>query len=355
MVGRTAQFLDRKDGGAAMSYTAPVRASLDVTYACDLRCIHCRTNTGEIPTHIRKKMMTIDQIQEVIRELDEMNTFEITLTGGEPTMRKGFWDIIAGNRSLSNSTLTVITNAAYPTDEFAERIVDAGISSLRVSVDGTRQAFQDVRLKDSFELVMRRCAFFQEHIQSFKILTTVMRTNYHNIFELVSDLKQRGVRRQDLILVRAHGRGARNNLLLSEDQVTELAGRVADFKHATPAEIYDLNLNAPYLDPSEKFGLTQDVVMYPYMVPNTSIAISATGDVTMSRLYSSEPLGNVKYDSVRSIWEQGQHALQEEQQKHTPEELREIFWEFGAADGTSKPIPLTALLDRQIFEGAEVK
>ncbi|MFF9819386.1 hypothetical protein [Streptomyces sp. NPDC014006] len=38
-------------------YRAPVRASVDVTYACDLRCIHCRTNTGEIPVHIRRRML----------------------------------------------------------------------------------------------------------------------------------------------------------------------------------------------------------------------------------------------------------------------------------------------------------
>lgn len=338
-----------------MSYSAPVRASLDVTYACDLRCIHCRTNTGEIPTHIRRKMMTVDQIRQVIHDLDEMNTFEITLTGGEPTMRKGFWDIISDNGALNHSTLTVITNAAYPSNEFAERIVQSGIASLRVSVDGTRQTFQDVRLKDYFDTVMERCVYFQSRIPSFKILTTVMRTNYHNVFDLVEDLKSRGIRRQDLILVRAHGRGARNNLLLTESQVMELAGRVADFRASTPEEVFDLNLNAPYLDPAEKFGMAQDVVMYPYMVPNTSIAISATGDVTMSRLYSSEPLGNVKYDSIQNIWRQGQDALDQEQQKYTAEELREIFWEFGAAEGTSRPIPLTALLDRQIFEGAEVK
>ncbi|WKV71877.1 radical SAM protein [Streptomyces sp. PCS3-D2] len=73
-------------------YTAPVRASLDVTYACDLRCIHCRTNTGEIPVHIRRKMLSIEQLQDIMLQLDRMGTFEITLTGGEPTIRKGVDD-----------------------------------------------------------------------------------------------------------------------------------------------------------------------------------------------------------------------------------------------------------------------
>lgn len=69
-------------------FSAPVRASIDVTYACDLRCIHCRTNTGEIPLAIRRKMLSIEQLKTVIRDLDKMKTFEITLTGENPQCAK---------------------------------------------------------------------------------------------------------------------------------------------------------------------------------------------------------------------------------------------------------------------------
>ena len=246
-------------------FSAPVRASIDVTYACDLRCIHCRTNTGEIPLAIRRKMLSVEQLQTVMRDLDKMKTFEITLTGGEPTMRKGFWDLLKIVPDLSFSETTLITNAATHDFETLDRIVDGGINSVRVSVDGTRSTFKDVRLVDRYEKVLENSVYLQKRLHSFKVLTTVMRTNLHNIFDLVDDLRSAGIKRQDLILVRAHGRGARNNLLLTEEQTMELHNKVQHFKAQVPKEVYDLNLNAPYLDPTVKPDAVQDVVMYPYL------------------------------------------------------------------------------------------
>ncbi|MEU5198482.1 radical SAM protein [Streptomyces scabiei] len=335
-------------------YTAPVRASLDVTYACDLRCIHCRTNTGEIPVHIRRKMLSIEQLQDIMLQLDRMGTFEITLTGGEPTIRKGFWQLLDVVPKLRHSTVTLITNAAAHTREQLDRIVDSGISSIRVSMDGTRETFAAVRLMDVFDTVVENSIYLRDRVRSFKVLTTVMKTNQHNVFDLAHYLRAHGFRRQDLILVRAHGRGGRNRLLLTEEETMAVHRKVTEFKRDVPATDFDLNLNAPYLVPGEKLRPFQDVVMFPYLVRDSSIAISATGDVTMSRLYSAAPLGNTKDVPVQEIWTQGQQQLVQEQEEFTEERLREIFWDFATGDGPDGP-PLTSLLDRQIFEGAEVR
>jgi hypothetical protein len=49
--------------------------------------------------------------------------------------------------------------------------------------------------------------------------------------------------------------------------------------------------------------------------------------------------------------------LSEEVEENSEESLREIFWNFAEQDGRGGPVPvkLTALLDRQIFEGYEVR
>lgn len=94
--------------------------------------------------------------------------------------------------------------------------------------------------------------------------------------------------------------------------------------------------------------------MFPYYIRDSGVAISATGDVTMSRLYSALPLGNTKEASVQDIWKLGQAQVEQEQEEFTEDRLREIFWSFAADDGKVS-IPLTSLLDRQIFEGAEVR
>lgn len=337
-------------------YSAPVRASVDVTYACDLRCIHCRTNTGEIPAAIRRRMMTIEQLSGVIRDLDRMGTFEITLTGGEPTIRKGFWQLIETVRELSFATVTLITNAANLSAAELDRIVDSGISSIRVSIDGTRDTFTAVRKMDIFDQVIANSRYLLDRVRSFKVLTTVMKTNRHNVMELARFLRAEGFRRQDLILVRAHGRGGRNRLLLTEEETLRLHDDVQRFRRDVPRTDFELNLNAPYLVPGTAMPSYQDVVLYPYVVKDTSVAISATGDVTMSRLYSPHPLGNVKERPFADIWTAGQAQCAQELAEFSEERLREIFWDFAAAgSGDETPIPLTSLLDRQIFEGYEVR
>nr|QFF92397.1 radical SAM superfamily protein [Rathayibacter iranicus] len=337
-----------------MSYSAPVRASVDITYACDLRCIHCRTNTGEIPVHIRRRMLGTEQLQDILRQLDDLGTFEITLTGGEPTMRKSFWDVIQVVPELKYSIVTLITNAANLSFEQLDQLIEQGINSIRVSVDGTRETFLKVRLLDMFEQVMTNAAYLAKRVDSFKILTTAMTTNYDNLLDLTEYLRREGFRRQDLILVRAHGRGGRNRLLLTEGQTMALHRKVREFQEYVSPMEFDLRLNAPYLV-KEKTPSYDDVIMYPYRVRDTSIAISATGDVTMSRLYSAEPLGNLKDKSLRDIWEQGQEQLEREQAEYPEDKLREIFWEFAPEDGQRTDYGFTSLLDRQIFEGYEVR
>jgi MoaA/NifB/PqqE/SkfB family radical SAM enzyme len=333
--------------------SAPVRVSIDLTYICDLRCIHCRTNTGEVPFRILKHMMSVDTIIQTVRDLDEMKTFEITFTGGEPTIHPQFWDIVEGIGKLKFASITLITNAATLTTERVDRLAAAGIQSVRVSVDGTRAKFREIRKKDLFERVVQNIGLLRKRIPNLKILTTVMTANFDNVFDLAEFAVEAGFRRQDLILVRAHGRGGRNGLTLSEGQVRETERRTLEFQARIHPDVLDLNLNAPYLSPDPPERMMWDVVMYPYLVKDASLAISATGDVTMSRLYSPKPIGNVKFDRIGRVWETAQDDLATESEQFDIDRLREIFWNF-QADESAEATELFPLLDRQIFDGAEV-
>jgi MoaA/NifB/PqqE/SkfB family radical SAM enzyme len=304
--------------------------------------------------HIRRAMLSVEQLKQVMVDLDRMGTFEITLTGGEPSMRKGFWSLIDVVPTLKHASVTLITNAANLRKDQMDRIVDSGIRSIRVSMDGTRETFEQVRLVDAFDTVVENSVYLRDRVDSFKVLTTVMKTNLHNVLDLTAFLRAHGFTRQDQILVRAHGRGGRNRLLLTEQETMDLYARVRDFRLVVSPSEFDLNLNAPYLVPGEPISPVQDVVMFPYVFRDSSVAVSATGDVTMSRLYSPAPLGNTKDLSFEEIWRLGQEQLVEEQEAFDEAELRRIFWDFAGAEKAELPV-FTSLLDRQIFEGYAVR
>lgn len=69
------------------------RIELDITYECNLKCLHCNRSCTQAPTQTH---MTLDQIQRFVRESIKHNKkWEIiNVLGGEPTLHPEFEDII---------------------------------------------------------------------------------------------------------------------------------------------------------------------------------------------------------------------------------------------------------------------
>ena len=69
---------------------APICLTWELTYACNLACIHClsssgRRDPGELST---------DECLAVIDELARMQVFYVNIGGGEPTIRPDFFQIV---------------------------------------------------------------------------------------------------------------------------------------------------------------------------------------------------------------------------------------------------------------------
>jgi MoaA/NifB/PqqE/SkfB family radical SAM enzyme len=91
----------------------PLDAMLEVTYRCNLSCVHCfiEENTHE--------ELSTREIFDLLDQLAAAGTLTVTLTGGEALTREDFFDIAAYARHkamavnlMSNGTL--IDDAAGP-------------------------------------------------------------------------------------------------------------------------------------------------------------------------------------------------------------------------------------------------
>jgi hypothetical protein len=88
---------------------------IDLTYACNLRCIDCNRSVTQAPSNQR---MTLAQIQIFLREsIEKSYEWEvIRLLGGEPTLHPEFHDIIGALLSYRetyapNLQIMVVTNS----------------------------------------------------------------------------------------------------------------------------------------------------------------------------------------------------------------------------------------------------
>ncbi len=116
----------------------PASVSFEITYACQLHCIHCYN-----PHHMSKNELPLGRWLSLLDEARELGLLRITLTGGDPTCSSSFWRIIEKCRSLYMA-IDVFTNGwAFSEMENAERLAGSYPRSVQCSLYGATPSTHD--------------------------------------------------------------------------------------------------------------------------------------------------------------------------------------------------------------------
>jgi len=120
----------------------PIGAKLEITYACNLRCGFCYTDS---PRHTlqRTPELSDEEWREVVRQSLELGIVEAVVTGGEPFLRKeltlGVVETLAG----AGVGVTLNTNGWFVDEEVASRLGALRGVTAHVSLDGARAGLHD--------------------------------------------------------------------------------------------------------------------------------------------------------------------------------------------------------------------
>lgn len=100
----------------------------------------------------RTEILSLEEVEMLVRLFVRLGVTKVRLTGGEPTLRKGYVQLIASLHDVVPIHLT--TNGTLLTDH-AKDLVDAGLCSVNVSCDSLRaDRFADVSRRDALDLVI---------------------------------------------------------------------------------------------------------------------------------------------------------------------------------------------------------
>ena len=69
---------------------APICLTWELTYACNLSCVHCLSSSGRRDP----RELTTAECKAVIDTLERMQVFYVNIGGGEPTVRPDFWELV---------------------------------------------------------------------------------------------------------------------------------------------------------------------------------------------------------------------------------------------------------------------
>ncbi len=127
---------------------------MSVTDVCNFKCTYCLPD-GYHPEG-KPKFLDLNEIENLVGAFAEVGTQKVRITGGEPSLRKDYTDIIrivADNDKIK--TIATTTNG-YRLAKHAQEWYDAGLRRINVSVDSLDpRMFYQITGENKFDDVMR--------------------------------------------------------------------------------------------------------------------------------------------------------------------------------------------------------
>ena len=130
---------------------APICLTWELTYACNLSCVHCLSSSGKRDP----RELTTRQCMDIIDELERMQVFYVNIGGGEPTVRPDFWELV-DYATAHHVGVKFSTNGVRITPEVAARLAASDYVDVQISIDGATAEVNDaVRGAGSFDMAVR--------------------------------------------------------------------------------------------------------------------------------------------------------------------------------------------------------
>jgi mycofactocin radical SAM maturase len=183
---------------------APICLTWEITYACNLQCVHCLSSSG---TRDPRELST-DQAKAVLDELRDLQVFYINIGGGEPMIRKDFFEILE-HAEANDIGVKFSTNGTYITAENARRLAAMNYLDIQISLDGVDAVTNDaVRGKGSYATAIAAMNHLRDaNFGQFKISVVVTRHNVDQLDEFKALADSYGAQLR-ITRLRPSGRGA---------------------------------------------------------------------------------------------------------------------------------------------------
>ena len=129
---------------------------LSISDICNFKCGYCLPDGYKIDKSDNRTFINIDEIRRLAKALSELGVSKIRLTGGEPTIRKDFFEIVKIIKENSGIKKTVITTNGYKLDKIANDIKKSGLDGINISIDSLDpKTFKKITGHDRLEEILR--------------------------------------------------------------------------------------------------------------------------------------------------------------------------------------------------------
>jgi mycofactocin radical SAM maturase len=182
---------------------APICLTWELTYACNLACVHCLSSSGRRDPN----ELSTAEAKAIVDELQRMQVFYVNIGGGEPTIRSDFWELVEYMTS-HDVGVKFSTNGSRITADVAALLAANDYVDVQISLDGATADVNDaVRGEGSYAVAIQA----MEHlaaagVENFKLSVVCTRTNIPQLDQFDALAKRYGAQLR-LTRLRPSGRG----------------------------------------------------------------------------------------------------------------------------------------------------
>lgn len=150
---------------------------LSVTDVCNFKCTYCLPDGYKPAEKQKPSFLSLEEIKRVTAAFAECGTTKVRITGGEPSLRRDFTDIIHTVASQPGINKVAMTTNGYRMAKHAQEWRDAGLTNINVSVDSLDpKMFYQITGENMFHQVMSGIdAAFDAGFEQVKINTVLLK------------------------------------------------------------------------------------------------------------------------------------------------------------------------------------
>ncbi|MEM7813452.1 MAG: radical SAM protein [Candidatus Aenigmatarchaeota archaeon] len=154
-----------------------------LTKDCNLRCRHCYVAPNS------NEFLAFDDVEDMLNQMQEMQGFNILLSGGEPLCYPFFYDL---NDRLPKYDLRfeLLSNGTLITQDVAKML---NVHHVQISIDGMEESHDFMRGRGSFKKAVQGIENLLEAGKEVSISTMVYRKNINEFDEIQHLLDDYGI------------------------------------------------------------------------------------------------------------------------------------------------------------------
>ncbi len=276
---------------------------LEFTLQCNENCFHC----GSRATREKREELTADDFKRILAEVREdfdISRMQLCITGGEPMLRRDFFEIMSYAHELG-FRWGMTSNATLIDHDVAHRLAECGMSTISVSIDGLKDTHDRLRgMKGGYERAMKgiQCLIDEGSFQAVQVTTVINHQNIDELDELFAIMDKIDIDSWRVIHLEPIGRALdRPELMCTKEDYI----RLFDFIRDKRKQGYPLEFGC-----SHYLGLDYEAEVRDwYWLCNAGVytaSIMSNGDIgaCLDIERRAETIqGNIKTDRFRDVWE----------------------------------------------------